>query len=86
MASHRAAIGRPRDPPAEPEAKSLGRIQLVLADPHDRRATLVQLTERGIEVAAAVRKARAAEAESYFAVLGEADRAELARILRVLRR
>jgi DNA-binding MarR family transcriptional regulator len=54
-------------------------------DPGDRRATLVALAERGVELSGALRKARAAEAESYFGVLSDDDRAELARILRVLR-
>ena len=54
-------------------------------DPGDRRATLVTLTEHGKEIMAAIRKARAAESESYFAVLSDEDRAELSRILRVLR-
>jgi DNA-binding MarR family transcriptional regulator len=54
-------------------------------DPGDRRATLVTLTERGTEVVTAIRRARAAESESYFAVLNDEDRVELARILRVLR-
>ena len=53
-------------------------------DPRDRRATLVSVTERGIEVLTAIRKARVAEAESYFGVLSDEDRAELARILRLL--
>ena len=54
-------------------------------DPGDRRATLVTLTARGEDVVAAIRTARAAEAESYFGVLSDADRAELARILGLLR-
>lgn len=54
-------------------------------DPGDRRATLVTLTERGQNVMAAIRKARAAESESYFAVLSDEDRKDLARILRALR-
>ncbi|GAA5113855.1 MarR family winged helix-turn-helix transcriptional regulator [Pseudonocardia adelaidensis] len=54
-------------------------------DPEDRRATLVAPTGRGQEVAAAIRAARAAEAEGFFARLDEADRASLARILRTLR-
>jgi DNA-binding MarR family transcriptional regulator len=54
-------------------------------DPDDRRATLVALTSRGEEIAAAIRAARAAEAEGFFARLDEADRASLARILRTLR-
>ena len=53
-------------------------------DPHDRRAVLVALTERGEEVGTAVRSARAAEAEQFFGALDEPDRVELARILRVL--
>src|SRR4051794_21765449 len=41
-------------------------------DPDDRRATLVALTGRGEEVGAAIRAARAAEAEEFFARLNEA--------------
>ncbi len=54
-------------------------------DPGDRRATLVEPTERGAELVAALRRARAAEAESYFGVLSDEDRTDLARILRALR-
>src|SRR3954447_5976124 len=54
-------------------------------DPCDRRATLVALTDRGAQVAAGVRAARAAEAEEFFARLDDADRACLTRILRNLR-
>jgi DNA-binding MarR family transcriptional regulator len=54
-------------------------------DPCDRRATLVALTDRGAQVAAGVRAARAAEAEEFFARLDDADRASLTRILRSLR-
>jgi DNA-binding MarR family transcriptional regulator len=54
-------------------------------DPDDRRATLVAPTGRGAEVAGAIRAARAAEAEGFFARLDEADRTSLARILRILR-
>ena len=54
-------------------------------DPCDRRATLVELTPRGAEVAAGIRAARVAEAEEFFAKLDDADRASLARILRALR-
>jgi DNA-binding MarR family transcriptional regulator len=53
-------------------------------DPADRRAILVALTNRGEEVAAKIRAARAAEAEGFFARLDEADRTSLARILRAL--
>jgi DNA-binding MarR family transcriptional regulator len=56
-----------------------------LPDPEDRRATLVQLSAKGTETAAAMRAARAAEAEEFFAELGATDRAELTRILGVLR-
>jgi DNA-binding MarR family transcriptional regulator len=53
-------------------------------DPHDRRAVLVALTARGRRIGEAVRAAREAEAERFFGALDEPDRAELARILRVL--
>jgi DNA-binding MarR family transcriptional regulator len=53
-------------------------------DPADRRATLVALTSRGEEVAAAIRSARAAEAEEFFARLAPGDRAALTRILDAL--
>lgn len=56
-----------------------------MPDPDDRRATLVRPTTTGAEVGDAIRAARAAEAEGFFAVLDEADRADLVRILRVLR-
>lgn len=55
-----------------------------LPDPRDRRATLVRLTERGAEIAAAIRSARDAEAEGFFSGLSDADRADLNRILRSL--
>jgi DNA-binding MarR family transcriptional regulator len=54
-------------------------------DPDDRRATLVTLTEHGTSVVDAVRTARGTEAERAFGRLGQADRADLARILRKLR-
>jgi DNA-binding MarR family transcriptional regulator len=53
-------------------------------DPDDRRATLVVVTDAGRELAAAVRKARVAEADRAFAGLPDADRAELERLLRCL--
>lgn len=56
-----------------------------LPDPHDRRATLVRLTERGTEIGTTIRAARDAEAAGYFGRISPADRAELARILRLLR-
>ena len=54
-------------------------------DPADRRATLVALTARGTEVTGAIRAARAAEADDFFARLDDADRATLTEILRKLR-
>ena len=55
-------------------------------DPDDRRATLVSLTEQGIEVGTAIASARHAEAERLFGALSAQDRADLARILGTLRR
>jgi DNA-binding MarR family transcriptional regulator len=55
------------------------------ADPDDRRATLVEVTERGTSVLDAIRAARGTEAERAFGRLSPADRAQLARILRQLR-
>ncbi|MET7876388.1 MarR family winged helix-turn-helix transcriptional regulator [Micromonospora profundi] len=54
-------------------------------DPADRRATLVVLTAEGERVSTAIRAARRAEADRFFGHLDDADRAELARILRTLR-
>jgi DNA-binding MarR family transcriptional regulator len=54
-------------------------------DPHDRRATLVGLTDEGTSVGTAIRAARTAEAEAFFGVLSDQDRAELTRILLRLR-
>ena len=51
-------------------------------DPDDRRATLVELTEHGASVLAAI---RGTEAERVFGRLSPADRAHLACILRELR-
>ncbi|MFC0627660.1 MarR family winged helix-turn-helix transcriptional regulator [Kribbella deserti] len=56
------------------------------ADPNDRRATLVELTAKGAEVSDGIRQARVAEADAYFRELDEADRADLVRILRSLRK
>ena len=50
-------------------------------DPGDRRATLVQLTEHGAGVLEAI---RGTEAGQVFGRLSQADRAHLARILRML--
>lgn len=54
-------------------------------DPDDRRATLVDLSEHGVQVLDAIREARGAESERAFDRLTSADRASLARILRKLR-
>jgi len=53
-------------------------------DPADRRATQIAATEAGTELGRAVQAARAAEADRVFATLDDADRTELARILRLL--
>ena len=55
------------------------------ADPGDRRATLVEVTDHGAEILAEIRGARGTEAGRVFGRLTPADRAELARILRGLR-
>ena len=52
--------------------------------PSDRRAVLVQLTERGRAVAEQVRRAREDNSARFFARLSERDRTELSRILRRL--
>ena len=54
-------------------------------DPDDRRAMLVSLTDEGQRAGTAIRAARDADAERFFAALSETDRHELARILRTLR-
>lgn len=54
------------------------------SDPNDRRATLVALTEHGVEVGDAIQAARAEDAQRLFAVLSDRDRARLADILRTL--
>lgn len=54
-------------------------------DPQDRRATLVAITEHGIEIGAAIRSAQGAETERLFDRLSATDRNHLARILRKLR-
>jgi DNA-binding MarR family transcriptional regulator len=53
-------------------------------DPHDRRATLVAVTERGAGVATEIRAARRAAAARFFGTLDAADRETLTRILRAL--
>jgi DNA-binding MarR family transcriptional regulator len=64
------------------EARDLVRRR---ADPGDRRATLVEVTEHGAEILAAIRDTSGAEAGRVFGRLGPADRTELARILTLLR-
>src|SRR4051794_14037682 len=53
-------------------------------DPHDRRATLVAVTERGAGVAKEIRAARRDAAARFFGTLDAADRTHLVRILRAL--
>jgi DNA-binding MarR family transcriptional regulator len=53
-------------------------------DPDDRRATLVEVTGHGTSVLEAIRTARGTEAGRTFGRLSQADRADLARILRKL--
>jgi DNA-binding MarR family transcriptional regulator len=55
------------------------------ADPGDRRAILVEVTERGAGVLAEIRATRGTEAGRIFGRLSLAERAELARILSKLR-
>ena len=64
------------------EARDLVRRR---ADPGDRRATLVEVTERGTDVLAAIRDTRGTEAVRVFGRLSPPDRAELARLLALLR-
>jgi DNA-binding MarR family transcriptional regulator len=54
-------------------------------DPDDRRAILVELTEHGTGVLDEIGAARGADVERVFGQLTDADRADLARILRKLR-
>ena len=55
------------------------------ADPGDRRATLVEVTEHGTGILAEIRATRGTEAGRIFGRLTPAERAELARILLKLR-
>ena len=64
------------------QARDLARRR---ADPGDRRATLVEVTEHGTDVLAAIRDTRGTEAGRVFGRLSPPDRAELARILTQLR-
>jgi DNA-binding MarR family transcriptional regulator len=54
-------------------------------DPHDRRATLVALTDKGASMGTAIRTAQDAEAERFFGGLSESERTALSAILRKLR-
>jgi DNA-binding MarR family transcriptional regulator len=56
------------------------------ADPGDRRATLVVLTDAGRQVTADVQASRSAGADRLFGSLSPTDQAHLARILRKVRR
>ena len=55
------------------------------ADPADRRAILVEVTERGAAMLAEIRATRGTQASRIFGRLGPAERTELARILSKLR-
>jgi DNA-binding MarR family transcriptional regulator len=55
------------------------------ADPADRRATLVEVTQYGATVLAEIRATRGTEAGRIFGRLSPAERAELASILSKLR-
>jgi DNA-binding MarR family transcriptional regulator len=55
------------------------------ADPADRRAILVEVTDRGAGVLAEIRATRGPEAGRIFGRLSPAERTELARILSKLR-
>jgi DNA-binding MarR family transcriptional regulator len=53
-------------------------------DPHDRRATLVEVTDEGLDTMNRARAARAKESEAYFGRLIQTHRTALRRILRRL--
>jgi DNA-binding MarR family transcriptional regulator len=55
------------------------------ADPADRRAILVEVTERGAGILSEIRASRGTEAGRVFGRLSPAERAELAGILSKLR-
>jgi DNA-binding MarR family transcriptional regulator len=63
------------------EAKGLAKRR---PDPGDRRATLVEMTGHGVRMLEAIEAARGAETERIFDRLSEAERADLARLLRKL--
>jgi DNA-binding MarR family transcriptional regulator len=64
------------------EEKSLVRRS---PDPHDRRATLLELTDGGRSLSQQIRSARGTETDRIFDKLSATDRTQLARILRKLR-
>ncbi|WP_433384575.1 MarR family winged helix-turn-helix transcriptional regulator [Actinoplanes sp. CA-142083] len=68
-------------------ADDLARLGLAARrpDPDDRRATLLALTDQGAETAQAIRAARSAEGEQFFAALTAEERETLASLLRKLR-
>jgi DNA-binding MarR family transcriptional regulator len=64
------------------QARDLARRR---ADPADRRATLIEVTDHGADTLAEIRASGETEAGRVFGRLSPADRAELARILSELR-
>ena len=75
----------PRSTTEVVDALEAGDLVRRRADPGDRRATLVEVTERGTDVLAAIRDTRGTEAVRVFGRLSPPDRAELARLLALLR-
>lgn len=67
------------------QAEADGQVRRV-PDPHDRRATLVELTPAGREVLARASVERSAGLAAHLARLSDDDRAELLRLLRALAR
>jgi DNA-binding MarR family transcriptional regulator len=65
------------------DAEEAGLVRRI-PDPHDRRATLVELTERGRATVDQVGAVRSSSAGSLLARLGDADRRELLRLLRAV--
>ena len=55
-----------------------------LADPTDRRAVLVELTDDGTRVLGEIDSARSQGARDYFSALGPREQAQLARLLHKL--
>lgn len=65
------------------QAEAAGQVRRV-PDPHDRRATLVELTPTGLEVLARVSAERSVGLGERLSRLSDDERAELLRLLRVL--